>query len=94
MSDQAPEQQFTIEWLATVNCETCFFWHELGDSAGICQRFPSSQRKADPDCVGGFNWGQPIMYQDEWCGEWRDVFTFRPLAAVLVTPPPETPPAP
>ena len=49
------------------NCKAClFFGNNLEGRKGYCKRYP-------PQPVGEGNISKyPIVYQDDWCGEYRN----------------------
>ena len=69
-----------------MKCIDCFYFKETDFSSGSCKRFPpvldvhwqESERGSDytPSEEDPERWGNPIVLDDDWCGEFKADCTF------------------
>jgi hypothetical protein len=55
-------------------CKDCKYYYELNigsdyDFQGLCHRYPPDRIPLDK-ALGLWRWTR--VYEDDWCGEWRD----------------------
>lgn len=67
------------------SCGNCRFLHPCeglshfndavtGDVVGYCRRYPPVASPIINDCeedLDSLAWSHPVVWNDEWCGEWK-----------------------
>lgn len=54
------------------SCGNCRFMDWMSDSEGQCLRYPPSiLRPNRPGIASADDYTFPIIYEHEWCGEWK-----------------------